>query len=48
VVRVTTRDSHCDEVPVEYLKLDAQFLQPPPVQKHVVGQFYDPPALHTC
>jgi hypothetical protein len=29
--------AHCDQVRVEHLNLDAQFLQPPPVQKHGVG-----------
>jgi hypothetical protein len=35
VVR-TIRHAHCDQVRVEHLNLDAQFLQPP-VQKHGVG-----------
>jgi hypothetical protein len=37
VVRVTIRHAHCDQVGVEHLNLDAQFLQPPPVLKHRVG-----------
>jgi hypothetical protein len=37
VVRVTIQHAHCDQVRVEHLNLDAQFLQPIPVQKHGVG-----------
>jgi hypothetical protein len=31
------RHAHCDQVRVEHQNLDAQFLQPPPMQKHGVG-----------
>jgi hypothetical protein len=37
VVRITIRHALCDKVRVEDLNLDAQFLQPPPGEKHRVG-----------
>jgi hypothetical protein len=37
VIRVTIRHAHCDKFRVEDLNLDAQFLQPPLVQKNRVG-----------
>jgi hypothetical protein len=36
VVRGTIRHAHCDQVRVENLNLNAQFLQPPSEQKHGV------------
>jgi hypothetical protein len=36
-VRVAIRHAHCDQVRVEHLNLDTEFLQPPPVQTQGVG-----------
>jgi hypothetical protein len=37
VILITIRRAYCDQVRVEHPNLDAQFLQPPPVQKRRVG-----------